>query len=232
MTKSRPPAWYGNSSAEIRFIDKQEFSGVRHPQSCVIPSQWCCFGGLDQNRLKLMTLPQRGSQGGISRRALNSNFLYYQLTKKTTAHTDCRFWRDEILSSHNRRAGVLEDQGEQQAQTDGGKACNHPQASAAVKFLREEQPNQRKDGNHKNQYRCNDGNDRQALAGEEHVKSKGDSITHHDFCHHALKFPVSVAPCHVNPLHFFPCAYLSTSCRKLQSFWGESLKFFRTLALV
>lgn len=29
-----------------------------------------------------MTLPQRGSQGGISRRALNSNFLYYQLTKK------------------------------------------------------------------------------------------------------------------------------------------------------
>ena len=28
------------------------------------------------------------------------------------------------------------------------------------------------------------------------------------------------------------CAYLNTSCRKMQSFWRESLKFFKTLALM
>ena len=83
----------------------------------------------------------------------------------------------------NGRAGVLENQGDKQAQEDACKACYHPEASSADELAGDEQPAQ---GQNRSKDRDGGGNDPQntpALGGEHQKQHENKSVSQQKLGH-------------------------------------------------
>ena len=96
----------------------------------------------------------------------------------------------------NGRAGVLEDQGDEQAQEDARKARYHPEASSADELAGDEQPahgqNRRQNGQ-----RCrNDAKHIQPLGGKNQKKNKDKSVSQQNLCHQFFQRAIAISLCH------------------------------------
>ena len=101
-------------------------------------------------------------------------------------------FRPDILLLRNGRAGVLEDQGDEQAQEDACKACYHPEASSANQFAGDEQPAQ---GQNRSKDRDGGGNDPHntpALGGEHQKQHENKSVSQQKLGHKLLQRAIPI----------------------------------------
>lgn len=108
-------------------------------------------------------------------------------------------FRPDILLLRNGRAGVLEDQGDEQAQEDACKACYHPEASSADQFAGDEQPAQ---GQNRSKDRNGGGNDPHnipAFGGEHQKQHKNKSISQKKLGHKLLQRAIPIFLTHFYP---------------------------------
>lgn len=111
------------------------------------------------------------------------------LTFGTMAHrTKNRAWAGDSVQAQyfllrDGRAGVLEDQGDKQAQEDACKARYHPEASSADELAGDEQPAQ---GQNRSKDRDGGGNDPHntpALGGEHQKQHENKSVSQQKLGH-------------------------------------------------
>ena len=91
--------------------------------------------------------------------------------------------RESVLSRNNGGTRILQNQGEQQTQEDSPETGDHPQAAAAEQLLGNKKPDQRKDGDDKNENGCDYLHNSPSLAGKYQIEHNRKRVACHDLGH-------------------------------------------------